>query len=247
MPSTALSGVFRSLRQYHGDPARAARMRALYAQFIGPGDLAFDIGAHVGDRTSVFRALGARVVTLEPQPLLMRALRLIHGRDAGVMLTEAACAATEGKIQLRINDANPTVSTASGAFITAADGAAGWEGQCWRDSITVPCTTLDALLAAHGEPGFVKIDVEGFEADVLAGLSRPLPALSFEFTTIQREVALRCLERLALLGDYRFALSLGESHVFTRDTPIGASDMAALVTALPHEANSGDIYALLQR
>ena len=43
-------------------------MDALYARFLRAGDLAFDIGAHVGDRISSFRRLGARVVALEPQP-----------------------------------------------------------------------------------------------------------------------------------------------------------------------------------
>ena len=79
----------------------------------------------------------------------------------------------------------------------------------------MPCTTLDALIAEHGQPAFAKIDVEGFEATVLAGLSRPLPALSFEFTTIQRDVALACLARLAALGRYGFDVALGESQVLT--------------------------------
>ena len=38
-------------------------------------------------------------------------------------------------------------------------------------------------------PSFIKIDVEGFEDQVLAGLTRQVPALSFEFTTIAREIA----------------------------------------------------------
>ena len=62
-------------------PARNAAMDALYGQFLTPGDLAFDIGSHVGDRISSFRRLGARVVALEPQPGPARAIRLIHGRD----------------------------------------------------------------------------------------------------------------------------------------------------------------------
>ena len=71
----------------------------------------------------------------------------------------------------------------------AADGAPGWEGQAWTRAIRVPVTTLDALIARHGMPTFIKIDVEGFEEEALAGLARPPRALSFEFTTIQRDVA----------------------------------------------------------
>ncbi len=65
-------------------------MDALYRRFVRPDDLVFDIGAHVGDRVAAFRRLGARVVALEPQPGPMRALRLLHGRDPGVVLMAAA-------------------------------------------------------------------------------------------------------------------------------------------------------------
>ncbi|HRD74433.1 MAG TPA: hypothetical protein PK264_00620 [Hyphomicrobiaceae bacterium] len=57
----------RSIVTYHGDAAKTAAMDHLYSRFVKPGDLAFDIGAHVGDRTASFLRLGARVVALEPQ------------------------------------------------------------------------------------------------------------------------------------------------------------------------------------
>ncbi len=209
----AFATLARSLDVYYGDAAHDAAMDALYARFVRAGDLAFDIGAHVGDRVASFRRLGARVVALEPQPLCARAIRAIHGGDAGVTLVEAACGERAGNVTLRINSANPTVSTASAEFVSAADGAGGWEGQVWDREVIVPCTTLDELTGRFGAPAFAKIDVEGLEDSVLAGLTQPLPALSFEFTTIQRDVGLRCLDRLASLGPYGFDVALGESQV----------------------------------
>lgn len=238
--------ISRSLRIYHGEHARARQiaMDALYGIFLSEGDLAFDIGSHVGDRISSFRRLGARVVALEPQPLAMRALRLIHGRDPAVTLIEAACGDDEGHITLKINSANPTVSTASADFVKAADGAGGWEGQVWDEERIVPLTTMDALIARYGRPAFAKIDVEGFEASVLAGLSQKIPALSFEFTTIQRDVAYACIARLASLGYQRFNIALGESQIFGERQPVSAAAMEEIVRGLPHAANSGDIYAM---
>ena len=245
-PAGTARAISRSLRVYHGDKSRQPAMDALYRRFLHPGDLAFDIGSHVGDRISSFRRLAARVVALEPQPGPARALRLIHGRDPDVTLLRSACGAQIGEITFRINIANPTVSTASTDFIGAAAGAAGGEGQRWDHEVTVPVTTLDALISRFGRPALVKVDVEGFEAEVLRGLSTQLPAITFEFTTIQRAVAFDCLAILSRLGPYRFNLALGETQSLVFDAPVDPEAMARHIAGLPHEANSGDIYAILE-
>jgi FkbM family methyltransferase len=238
-------GVVRSLRIYYGDKPRQKAMDAMYARFLKPGDLAFDIGSHVGDRVASFRRIGARAVALEPQPALARTLKILFAFDRGVTVEQAAVGRERGEIELKLNLRNPTVATASREFIEAAEGAPGWEGQEWTRSIRVPMTTLDDLIARHGEPAFVKIDVEGFEDEVLAGLSRPLPALSLEFTTIQRDVALRAIERLRRTGDYRFNASLGENQRMEHPQALGAAEISRWIEGLPMEANSGDVYASL--
>lgn len=238
-------GVFRSLRIYYGDRARRTAMDDLYRRFVRAGDLVFDVGSHVGDRIAAFRRLGARVVAVEPQPALARTLRLLYGRDASVVIEPVAIAGTAGFVDLKLNVENPTVSTASREFVAAAEHAFGWEGQAWTKTVCVPTTTLDALIEKHARPAFIKIDVEGFEAEALAGLAAPVAALSFEFTTIQRDVAMACLERCAALGYTRFDAALGESQSLAHGAWQSVEDIRRWVRDLPHAANSGDIYAVL--
>jgi FkbM family methyltransferase len=239
----SVNGVIKSLRIYYGDRRHRARLEALYRRFVRKGDLVFDIGAHVGDRVGAFRRMGARVVAVEPQPALLTVLRLIYGRDRGVVIEPVAVGRAEGLVELMINRDNPTISTVSRAFVAAAAGAKGWEGQRWSDRVRVPMTTLDTLIARHGAPAFAKIDVEGFEAEALAGLTRAIPALSFEFTTIQRDVALAALDRCVALGFARFNACLGETHEFVHESWRSADEMRCWLIELAHEANSGDVYA----
>jgi FkbM family methyltransferase len=237
-------GVMRSVRIYHGNRKRSAAMVAFYSRFAQPGDLVFDIGAHVGDHIATFRRLRARIIAVEPQPALARILKLFYGRDRNVVIEQTAVGRASGTTTLMINIDNPTISTASADFIRAAQGARGWQGEAWTKPITVPVTTIDALIARHGLPSFIKIDVEGFEAEALAGLTQPVPALSFEFTTIQRDVAHASVERCGALGFDRFNAALRDIKTFVHDDWIEQKDIARWLAELSDSANSGDIYAV---
>jgi FkbM family methyltransferase len=240
----ALPGLARSLRLYYGDGERRAAMHRLYGRFVQPGDLVFDVGAHVGDRVAAFRRLGARVVAVEPQPALVKMLRILYCLDPAVTIEPVAAGAQTSTIKLMLNTDNPTVATASSRFVQAANGVPGWSQEKWTRAIVVPVMTLDALIDRHGIPAFVKIDVEGLEADVLAGFTRPVPALSFEFTTIQPDVALASISRCAELGFDRFNAIIGEHHVLVHPDWLSAEEVAAWLAALPMATNSGDIYAV---
>lgn len=225
---------------------RRRRMRDFYRQFVRPGSLCFDIGAHMGNRTEVFLALGAAVVAVEPQPACAKALRSSFGGDPRFTLVPAGVSDSPG-VQLLLLSSASTVSTMSQRFVASTLESGRLEGHEWTGEEEVPVTTLDALIAEHGRPDFVKIDVEGYELHVLDGLSTSVPAVSFEFTPEVMDVAIGCVHRLTALGDYEFNHSVEESMRWASPGWRTADAMVQTLGALAQDrGGSGDVYARLR-
>lgn len=239
-------GLLRSLLIYRR-PGRQRALRRFYRPFIQPGAPVFDIGAHLGDRASAFAALGARVVALEPQPRLFRWLERLTRRSGRVTCLPLAAGARPGRLQLTSSRANPSVASLSPSWREQVRSAqAGFAAVDWDEQLSVEVTTLDALIERYGEPAFCKIDVEGFEAEVLAGLSRPLAALSLEFVQGALDRALACVERLDALGCYRYQVVAGEQRRFFLKDWIEAAELRDWLESGAGGLTSGDLYARLR-
>jgi FkbM family methyltransferase len=241
-----LSGVLRSVVIYWR-PGRQRGLRRLYAPFVSDGDLVFDIGAHLGDRSVAFADLGARVIALEPQPAIRRLLRwIVRGR--AVTVRGEAVGAASGVVQLAVSPFNPTVSSASGDWRSAVKrNNQGFRRVQWSEELAVPLVTLDELIAEYGVPVFCKIDVEGFEQSVLAGLSTPLEGLSFEFVAGALDEARACLAQLKTLASYRFNVIGGEGRQWWLDAWSSLDWLDDWLARGADGLQSGDIYAVRAR
>jgi|688.fasta_scaffold83577_2 FkbM family methyltransferase len=218
-------------------------MRSFYAQFVTAGCLCFDVGANMGNRTKIFRRLGARVLAVEPQANCLEVLRRAFAEDPGVTVLAEAAGAAPGTATLFASDVH-TLSSLSKEWIETVRGSGRFANHRWDSRQTVPVTTLDKLIAAHGRPDFIKIDVEGFELDVLRGLTQPVRALSFEFTPEMADVALDCVDYLDRLGEAEFNYSLGESMTLVNADWWRSEDIKSRLKALRSNNDIfGDVYA----
>ena len=218
------------------------RMLRFYARFVRPGDLVFDVGANVGNRVDVFLALGASVVAVEPQPACVTELEERFGGDERFHLVAAALGSAAGEQELLVSDAS-TLSTMSPDWVTGTTASGRFAGFRWDERLVVPMTTLDALVERHGVPAFCKIDVEGFEPEVLRGLTRPLATLSFEFASEFLANADACVRRLEELGRCRFNLSLGEAMRLALPAWVSGGELLATLARVSDHLAFGDVYA----
>jgi FkbM family methyltransferase len=239
----ALLGLGRSLLMYYAIPGRARAWRAFYAGLLKPGELAFDLGAHVGNRSAALLAAGARVVALEPQPLVAYLLRRLYSGNPNFTLLSAAAGAANGHTEILISSRTPTVSTVSADWAAQVSVDSSFATVDWDHRERVSVRSLDSLIAEFGMPALCKIDVEGYEYEVLLGLSQPIRTLSYEFVPAALDRAWPCLERLEALGYREFNFIKGEYPRFASAGWPSAADLRRQISALPNDGRAGEIYA----
>ena len=221
---------------------RFRKMVRFYSQFIGRGDLCFDVGAHVGERTRVFLALGAKVVCVEPQAICLQALHEAFGHRGDVIIVSQAVGDRDGSAEMALCENAPDISTLSGKW--QREGRFSRDHR-WTKRQSVSVTTLDSLIARYGVPRFCKIDVEGFEPFVFQGLTQPVDVVSFEFTREFFDDARRCIERLLSIGRASLNCSIGETMRFLFPDWVSPEQLYARLARMDHPLLWGDVYAKL--
>lgn len=236
-------GFLRSVLIY-SNPQRQLIWRRFYRENLQAGDLVFDVGTHVGSRARAMRAAGARVIAFEPQAPFTQFLRWALPKD--ITLVAAALGSQEADGQLAVSSLHPTVSSLQAAFVSNAPQTPGFEHVRWDSLQKVRVLTLDSQILQHGSPSYIKIDVEGFELEVLSGLTKSIPMLSVEYLPGFPKLTLAVVDRILELGDYRFNPVVGEKARFLWSEWRTAEAVKNWLAAQPAAAGSGDLFARLE-
>lgn len=233
-----IRALFKAVRRHMN---RGESLRFL-GRLIQPGDLVFDVGANMGEKTELYLTLGAKVVAIEPQERCVLGLRRRFGNNPRVTIVPVALGADEGKSKIRISDIRSPLSSMSDRWIDAVQSSGRFTHYGWSETAEVPVITLDSCIELHGEPAFCKIDVEGYEIEVLSGLSQPLKGLSFEFHIELVDVAFACLEKLGTLGQYRFNYTVADRTLWELPRWATAEELKSALESLPYTTLQGDVY-----
>ena len=236
-----LLGLLRSKLIYEHFPGRHRRMTAFYADIAKAGDLCFDVGAHLGNRTRVLAALGCTVVAVEPHPYLAKYLRAKFAKNPNVIVEEAAVAALAGVTTLYYSPRNLTISSLELDWPETLIGRPS--GTRFSEGVTVAAVTLGDLIAKHGIPKYLKLDIEGADLAVLETLAQPLNVISFEHVPhlhAQTAAAVAILEKLA---PYRFNYFPRETHRFRLASAVSGAELLEALREPSARKWSADVFA----
>ncbi len=219
---------------------KKSERKEFYSQFIKSGDIVFDVGANKGNRTVIFLELGAKVVAVEPQKECYEHLTKRFGNT--IDLVKLGLGEKESKATMYVSGST-LISSFSKDHVDMMQEDR-FKGADWGKTIEIEMTTMDVLIEKYGHPAFCKIDVEGYEYDVLKGLSQPLKALSLEYIVPENtQVLVDCLTHLAKLGAIECNFSYGESMKFNLPQWKTGEEMITYIQTPAFTRTSyGDVY-----
>ena len=226
--------VYQSLFN-RGAVLRRKQRREFYSAFLRRGDLVFDVGANLGNYAEALCAVGATVVAIEPDPRNLKVLRRRLKTEC-VHIEPCALGSSEGTAELRIASDRVDISTLSAQW--AENMKAHWQG-----TVRVQVRTLDSIAKDYGIPKYVKVDAEGYDAEVLRGMSFRPQIVSFEFLPEDMRIARECIQ---LLREFSFNFVIEQRSRFELNRWVSSEEMLTVLSAPPKGVLYGDVFASLQ-
>lgn len=233
-----------ALRKKRSEEAEAQLLpvrKKFYSKFLKQDDLVFDVGANVGNRTEPMLQLNTKIVAVEPQEECYTVLKKKFGSK--IKIVTKGLSEKEEIRDFYISNASTISSFATDWIKSVKEDR--FKDYTWNKVKKIQMTTLDNLIREFGLPVFIKIDVEGFELEVLKGLSTSVKMISFEYTAPEHiDKAEKCLQHLKGINEnLECNYSAGESMEWINDKWMGINEMITFIHSNEFISTSGgDIY-----
>jgi FkbM family methyltransferase len=186
-------------------------------------DLIFDIGANHGLKAEIFLKLGARVIAVDPdvsnQKTLTERFLALRLRKKRIVIVAKAVSARNGHETFWVSEPGFEINTLSAKWAETLEKDPARFGRTFefREERQVETITLEQMISTYGRPFYIKIDVEGYELNVLKGLQTAVPYLSFEVNLPDfRSEGEQCIARLReIAADGVFNCAVGDRLMFS--------------------------------
>ncbi len=212
-----------------------------YKVFIKEGDLVFDIGANGGSKTKVFLKCGAKVIAVEPQKECINILKKKFGKIDMVEIVNKGLSSTRETKEINIFNSSPVSSFRD-----------DWKDRMFsnckiirKEEVKMILILIEDLIDKYGIPDFCKIDVEGFELEVLKGLTSKIKLISFEFSKEFFKETLDVINYLSKEGYTKFNYTDNFNMTFKNDVWKNKNKFVSeLITRIKNKDKEffGDIY-----
>lgn len=227
---------------YNWRNKKIKKYQKFYSQFIPPQSIAYDIGANIGDRTESLTRICKIVIAVEPLPFIIKKLKSRFKYNKKIIIEPFAIGEKESITDMYVSNIH-TMSTLSADFIKNVYDK--WSAPpIYQHTIKVKTVTIDQLIQKYSIPYFIKVDVEGYELEVLNGLTHSIPYIAFEYNPTNIEKAIQCIERLIKINShYKFNIALEDTAEFHLSIFVSSDKMIDLLRKNIHQGKFGDIYA----
>ncbi|MBX3164158.1 MAG: FkbM family methyltransferase [Bacteroidetes bacterium] len=220
-----------------------APIRHFYSDFIFPEMKIIDVGANVGNYSQVFLNLNAKVIGVEPQKFCQNILKKRFRNNQNFKLISAASGAVVSSSIIHKSKSH-TIASMNKNWIGNVTQSNRFKNENWKDEEIVSVTTMDNIIKENFVPDYIKIDVEGYEKEVLKGLNHAVNFISFEITLPEmKQAAIDCVNEISRIGNYVFVIPNQDKLIDIKEW-FSKTDVLAYIEELSKQSTeiSADIF-----